>query len=151
MPAGPRQLAAVVVLLVGAPLWLTMLAAAGSDTGAVEVTIAADDEAEAPAPEPEPEEPEEPEEPDETEGTEEPDELDELGEPGEPEPLPDPEPPAAAAVEGELEVYFFDVGQRMRPCFCMTRRQCSSTRATGNAPMSSRTWNRSVSTPWTWW
>jgi competence protein ComEC len=104
-----RPIAAVAVLALGGPLWLSALTAGSADPVGVEIADAAGTEAheavEEPADEPEPEgQPEpDPEPAPEPEPTADPD--------PEPEPEIDAEPDRPSPVEGELEVYFFDVGQ----------------------------------------
>jgi competence protein ComEC len=100
-PVWVQVLAAVLVLSL--PLWLTAAVSSGGDSASVEVA----DAPEEPAALPEDEEVEEEveEEPEPPPQAEEPEAA------PEPEPDPQPDPEGSTPVDGDLEVYFFDVGQ----------------------------------------
>jgi beta-lactamase superfamily II metal-dependent hydrolase len=103
-----RPIGAVVILAMAAPLWLAILTAGPSEPSGVEIAEAAPAEAaELESTEPEPATDPEPETGPEPETEPEPASDPEVDD----EPGADVQPTGPAAVSGDLEVHFFDVGQ----------------------------------------
>ena len=89
----------VAVLVLSLPLWLAAALSSGGDSASVEVADAPEEPAALPEDEVVEEEPEPPPQAEEPEAA------------PEPEPGPQPDPEDSTPVDGDLEVYFFDVGQ----------------------------------------